>query len=92
MSMNIQFKCNKIQYQLTSDSRQFILNISNGKGKDGKEVWHNSVFFPDLPRMLLHLYDVGLRGNNVDNFRDLVKHSEKIKDEVVKISNLFTKE
>ena len=88
--MNIKFKIRKTKYLLTSDSRQFILSEDRGKDKDGGQKVQNTVYFPKLELALEHLYDVGLRDNTVDSFRALVRHSESIRDEVLRVSKLFT--
>ena len=90
--MNIRFTCNKIKYRLTSDEKQFILDMPQGKNPKGVEVFTKAIFLPKLEMMLEHLYDIGLRNNEVDSFRALVKHSEYISDEVLRISKLFSME
>ena len=87
--MNIRFTCNKIKYRLTSDEKQFILDMPTGKNSDGGEVFTKAIFLPKLSMMLEHLYDIGLRNNEVDSFRELVKHSERIKMEVLGIAELI---
>lgn len=90
--MDIRFTCNKKKYRLTSDERQFILDMPTGKNKEEETVFTKAVFMPKLESVLEHLYNIGLRGNEVDSFRALVKHSEEIKAEVLRIGELFTKE
>ena len=77
--MNIKFTFRKEKYALISDSRQFIL-MSN----------RDSIYFTKIEPMLEYLYDMGLRDNTVDSFRALVRHSESIRDEVLRVGKLFT--
>ena len=77
--MNIKFKIKDAKYTLTSDSRQFILVTAQGYTQ----------YFPKLEQVLEHLYQTGLRDNTVDSFRALVKHSENIKESVLRISKMF---
>ena len=88
--MIIKFKIRKTKYVLTSDSRQFILSEDKGKNKDGEQKVQNTVYFPNLEQVLEHLYQAGLRDNTVDSFRELVKHSYSIRDEVLRVGKLFT--
>ena len=90
--MNIRFTCNKIKYRLTSDEKQFILDMPTGKNSDGGEVFTKAIFLPKLSMMLEHLYDIGLRANEVDNFRALVRHSEAVSKEVLRIGRLLSME
>ena len=87
--MNIKFKIRNTKYLLTSDSRQFILSEDRGKNKDGEQKVQNTVYFPKLELVLEHLYQAGLRDNTVDSFRELVKHSYSIRDEVLRVGKLF---
>jgi len=90
--MDIRFTCNKKKYRLTSDEKQFILDMPQGKNNQGVEVFTKAIFLPKLEMMLTHLYDIGLRNNEVDSFRALVKHSERVCAEVLRISALINKE
>ena len=87
--MKIEFKVKSKKYVLTSESKQFILGVDYGTDKNGKQSVRDHIYFPQLQLMIEHLYDVGVRDNNVDSFRALTKHSEEIKDEVVAIAKLF---
>ena len=88
--MKIEFKVKDKKYVLTSDSKQFILGVDHGNDKDGKQLVKEHIYFPKLQLMIEHLYDIGVRDNNVDSLRALVKHSEEIKEEVLRVSKLFT--
>ena len=88
--MNIKFEVRKTKYVLASDSKQFILSSDQGKDKNGKQAVGSSVYFPKLELVLEHLYDVGLRDNTVDSFRALVRHSESVRDEVLRIGKKLT--
>ena len=79
--MNIRFKIISTQYILTSDSRNFILNV------EGKT--NLTTFYSTIGGLLECIYQMGLKDNKVTSFRDLAKHSEEIRDLVGRIEQSF---
>ena len=88
--MKIRFKIKDKEWVLTSDSRQFILNTEgpNTSRTTGETtiVLKPQHFYPRMELLLEDLYLIGLRDNEVDSFRALVKHSEEIKEIVKEIA------
>ena len=79
--MNIRFKIKSTQYILKSDSRNFILKV------EGKP--NLTTFYSTIGGVLEGIYQMGLKDNNVTSFRELVKHSEEIKDLVSRVELKF---
>jgi len=75
--MNIKIKIKNTQYILTSDSRNFILNV------DGNPKL--TTYYSTIGGFLESVYQMGLKDNKVTSFRELAKHSEEIKDLVGRI-------
>ena len=79
--MNIRFKIKSTQYNLTSDSKNFILKV------EGKP--NLTTFYSTVGGLLESIYQTGLKDNNVTGFRELAKHSEEIKDLVDRVEQQF---
>jgi len=75
--MNIKFKIKNTQYILTSDSRNFILNVEGNPKL--------TTYYSTTGGLLESIYQMGLKDNNVSSFRELAKHSEEIKDLVGRV-------
>ena len=75
--MNIRFKIESTQYILTSDSRNFILNVEGNPKL--------TTFYSTIGGLLESVYQMSLKDNKVTSFRELAKHSEEIKDLVGRV-------
>ena len=79
--MNIKFKIKNTQYILTSDSRNFILNVEGNPKL--------TTYYSTIGGLLESIYQMGLKDNNVTSFRDLAKHSEEIRNLVDRVEKQF---
>ena len=79
--MNIRFKIKNTQYILSSDSRNFILNV------EGKP--NLTTFYSTIGGLLESVYQMGLKDNKVTSFRELTKHSEEILELVGRVEKQF---
>lgn len=79
--MNIRFKIKSTQYILSSDSRNFILNVEGNPKL--------TTYYSTIGGLLESVYQMGLKDNKVTSFRELAKHSEEIKDLVGRIEKQF---
>ncbi len=75
--MNIRFKIKSTQYNLTSDSRNFILNVEGNPKL--------TTYYSTIGGLLESIYQMGLKDNNVSSFRELAKHSDEIRDLVDRV-------
>ena len=79
--MNIKFKIKNTQYILTSDSRNFILNVEGNPKL--------TTYYSTTGGFLESIYQMGLKDNNVKSFRELAKHSVEIRDLVDRVEKQF---
>ena len=79
--MNIRVKIRNNQYVITSDRHQYILQreiiVESGKDK-GKKRLIEPLYHKELHNLLESLYKMEQRQSDVDNFRDLIKESQKL--------------
>lgn len=87
--MEIKFKIKKKNYFLSSDVKQFVLAVETNTVDDrtGKKKLIDHSYFSKIEHLLDSIYQLGLKDNTVDSFRELAKHSEEIKGIVQNIAN-----
>ena len=79
--MDIHFKINKTDYNLTSDKRNWILYPSNNP----KEV----TYFSTIGGLLEDLYQVELRQGDIKSFKALALHSQAVQKQITSIERRF---
>jgi len=79
--MNIRFKIKNTQYILTSDRQNLILNVEGNPKL--------TTFYSTIGGLLESVYQMGLKDNKVTSFRELIKHSDEIKDLVGRVEKQF---
>ena len=80
--MNIKFLINKTYYILTSDKRNWILYpVTKPRDK---------TFFSTIGGLLEDLYQTEIKSSNVKSFKELIKHSESIKQQITGIEKRFS--
>jgi len=91
-----------VEFNVKNDERPWVLSSDSKNFMLGRKIWvekekkwvmaPGASYFQDVSHMLEYIYQLGLRKNSVDNFRDLVKHSEEMKEAVMDIHKIFTTE
>jgi len=79
--MNIKFKVKNTNYIVTSDSRNFILNVEGNPKL--------TTYYSTIGGLLESVYQLGLKDNSATSFRELAKHSEEIQGLVSRIEQQF---
>lgn len=81
--MKIPVSIGKMDYVITGDIHQFILNrYIEGNvidPKTGERRVARSYFYPKIERLIQDLFDMGLRTADVDTFRGLRDEAERLR-------------
>ena len=82
--MKIKFKTKKKNYVLSSDERQFIpaveTNSIDARTNRNRLIDHS--YFTKIEHLLDAIYQLGLKDNTVNSFRELARHSDEVKEMV----------
>ena len=82
--MKIKFKIKKKNYVLSSDERQFILAVETNSidARTNRNRLIDHSYFTKIEHLLDTIYQLGLKDNTVNSFRELAKHSDEVKEMV----------